>query len=1495
MLYFYISQLRPVMTQEGESATIPTSTSTPAIVSKKKRIRAGYRGYVTKLISDSRDLLDKGPFSGSEAENLKALLRERQPILRNLDSEILEILPGEEIETEIFDCEERQTQILSIIMELESRQRTISHATSISPAQPPTTAFPQSPNTESVNLPKLHLSSYNGDPKKWQEWWDSFEIIHKAQNLSKANKFRHLKTLLEGKAAAAISGIQTTETNYDTAVEVLKERFAQKQVIINSHMEALMNLPNVHSVRDVTNLRKLVDDIDINVRSLKSLGLEAKEYGALLNPLVMGKLPEEIRIVVTKEMNGKEWQLSTVLEILKSELGAREQCVQLKSPTSTSPPKPRTQNLPTTSALVNNSSKASCSFCKGPHSSVKCSVVTDKRHRKSILRRQGRCFVCLKGGHISKDCTTNISCHICKQRHHASICDNLESSKPAEPISQPRTITNPLQWQSNPPHAAPTATNEFRPIASGSNAGNTTLTMHVDTKTSVLLQTAKAYISSAQGPNHTAVARLILDSGSKHSYISEELRSTLALPIVGRETLTIKTFGDNEGTVRTCDIVQFCVRSPYNSLCIYVSAYVVPIVCAPIRNQAISFATGNYPHLQGLWLADYPAKMDEALNCNILIGANFYWQFISGKCIRGERGPIALESTLGWILSGPMYDCPTPISTEVNPADTHVLALTSAERREESALEQQLARFWSLESIGIARNELSLYETFQDEIEFVNGRYQVRLPWKQEHPMLPDNYTLCKRRLQTTLAKLKANPPLMEEYKKIMKEQEERGIIEKVEPTNEALVGKVAYLPHHPVIRSDKQTTKVRMVYDASAKNVEGISLNSCLYTGPCLLKTVAEVIARFRLFPVAVTADIEKAFLMISVHPCDRDALRFLWVTDDDIDSTATRPVIYRFARVVFGVSSSPFLLNITLRKHIEHYAEMHPNVTSKLLHGLYADDVNSGGHSELEAMEFYKSSIKLMKEGGFNLRKWASNSTEVMNEIHSDEKLETNSQDVLPLEDDESYAKVTLPTNDNSKDDKVKVLGLVWDNASDTFVFNVAKLLQSATERPSTKRNILGLIAKIFDPLGLISPVTASLKVFLQRLFKENFAWDEQLTEGLATHWNYLLSSMEKLGEINIPRFYFGEIKGKPEEIQLFGFCDSSQEAYAAVVYAKVTVDGKSRVSLVMAKTRVAPLSRLTIPRLELLSSLILARLINTVKEALSPIFSTEIVRCWTDSITAMHWIKGHEREWKLFVENRVQEIRKLVHQDLWDHCPGTDNPADIPTRNTGIVNFLNESQWIQGPEWLSMDETYWPKRTLPRELSEDCIKEMKPKGVVSMLVESEKRSFISRLIDCHKFNSYQKLLRVTATVLRFIEICRGSVKESKGLTAQDLERAEKLWIKDVQSTITGEKLTELRKHLGNRKDEGGIIRCYGRLNNASLPIETRNPILLPKKHYFTQLVIWDCHCKVLHNGTKETLQELRSRFWVNQGRQLIKGVTIQATAIQRSVSAAKVAMKG
>ncbi len=921
------------------------------------------------------------------------------------------------------------------------------------------------------------------------------------------------------------------------------------------------------------------------------------------------------------------------------------------------------------------------------------------------------------------------------------------------------------------------------------------------------------------------------------------------------------------------------MRSPYNEISVFVTAYVVPVLCAPLSEQSIKFAVNNYPHLSGLWLADFPAEFDEKLNCEILIGSNFYWQFLSGKCVRGQYGPTALESCLGWILSGPVHDSIETTSGDVNIVQTHVLKIGTESPNQETCLQDQVAKFWELEGIGISKEEASVYETFQDEITFSDGRYEVKLPWKPDHPVLSDNYQLSKRRFEGVFSKLKANTELLNEYNSIIKEQESRGIIERVSLNQEVEVGKVTYLPHHPVIRQEKLTTKVRIVYDASAKEKSGASPNQSLYTGPCLLKTIAEIVVRFRLYPIGICADIEKAFLMISIWPPDRDVLRFLWI--DDINSQSPQIIIYRFKRVVFGVSCSPFLLNATLKRHIEQYSNDNPEICQKLTSSLYCDDVSTGSYSEEEALNLYKVSRRIMNEGSFNLRKWLSNSKEVMSRINSDEKgiISTKSKEAQVVEDDQTFAKAKLEANPKAEEEQSKVLGLNWDRETDSFVFKFSHLLENETDKSLTKRSILSLIARIFDPLGLIAPVVTPLKVFLQKLFREKIDWDETLPSHLYNEWLQIANQLHETRTISVPRYYFGRFWERPSEIELIGFCDSSQSAYAAVVYGKISIKGQSSVSLIMSKSRVAPLDKHTIPRLELLAALILARLIKTVRDALIPLCDTRIVRCWTDSITVMYWIKRDEKEYKMFVENRVQEIRKLVQKDLWEHCPGIDNPADIPTRSESLRNLEENSRWFQGPEWLKNDDASWPKHKDIPDPTDDCVKEMKAQNQrnleTTLLIDAAREAKISELISCERFSSYEKLLRVTAFVLRFINNCRSKTKNREELTATEILEAETYWIKDLQTSITEEKFTEWKKQLGTYVDDSGVIRCLGRLRNSNLSFQSKHPALLPRDHYVTELIVKDCHTKVWHNGTNETLQELRSRFWIVKGRQQVKKI--------------------
>ena len=253
---------------------------------------------------------------------------------------------------------------------------------------------------------------------------------------------------------------------------------------------------------------------------------------------------------------------------------------------------------------------------------------------------------------------------------------------------------------------------------------------------------------------------------------------------------------------------------------------------------------------------------------------------------------------------------------------------------------------------------------------------------------------------------------------------------------------------------------------------------------------------------------------------------------------------------------------------------------------------------------------------------------------------------------------------------------------------------------------------------------------------------------------------------------------------------------------------------------------------------------------------------------------------KEWNLFIENRVQEVRIRVYHSLWSHCPGKENPADLPKHWSDPTQLATNSCWWNGPEWLKKDEEYWPNPLLAQDASQTCLEEMKSVGnkvkqenstvVTQVALEGD----IKPAIPFENFSSYQRLLCVSAYVLRFIENCC-SKKMSRRvgeLTAEEVNEAEILLVEQMQVGFNSKKLQELSSHLGTYTEEKGIIRCQGRLLNSNLPSETIHPILLPRDHHITNLIIQDCHERVMHNGTKETLLQLRSRFWIIKGRQLV-----------------------
>ena len=583
--------------------------------------------------------------------------------------------------------------------------------------------------------------------------------------------------------------------------------------------------------------------------------------------------------------------------------------------------------------------------------------------------------------------------------------------------------------------------------------------------------------------------------------------------------------------------------------------------------QPVSFCQDNFDHLAQLDLAD-PSDGSSHLDIDVLIGCDQYWELVTGETRRGNSGPVALNTELGWVLSGPVaspaWDTPSTCLV------THTLRVDGLTHDDLQVLDDRLKSFWELESFGISGSDRSVYDEFGDSVRFVNGRYEVELPWKEAHPALPNNYHLCVQRLRGLLKRLKHNPDVLFEYTSTIRDQLSQGIVEVIQPSEED-VEKIHYLPHHAVVRHNKDTTKVRVVYDASAR-ADGPSLNDCLHTGPKFNQRILDILLRFRVHRIAVTADVEKAFLMVSMVKKDCDVLRFLWI--DDILADQPNIVELRFTRVVFGVSPSPFLLNATIRHHLEKYHQAQPDLVEMIGRSFYVDDLVTGAEDEERAYQLFMKSKEMLKDGGFNLRKFCSNSVALQARV--DPKTYFTEHPLLrPIEVlEETYTSSTLGPGQEMRPGEQKVLGVRWDVASDHFVVNLDEIAAAARMLEPTKCNIISLVGRFYDPLGLLAPVVVRFKMFFQELCEAKLEWDHALPKALLGRWYSLRSSPEEGQSIAIPHCYLDGISEELISCTLCGFCDASLKAYAGVVYLLLETQAGFSVKFVAAKTRVSPL---------------------------------------------------------------------------------------------------------------------------------------------------------------------------------------------------------------------------------------------------------------------------------------------------------------------------------
>ncbi|XP_074653615.1 uncharacterized protein LOC141907773 [Tubulanus polymorphus] len=649
-----------------------------------------------------------------------------------------------------------------------------------------------------------------------------------------------------------------------------------------------------------------------------------------------------------------------------------------------------------------------------------------------------------------------------------------------------------------------------------------------------------------------------------------------------------------------------------------------------------------------------------------------------------------------------------------------------------------------------------------------------------------------------------------------MAEQERRNFIEKV--PDASVNDACHYLPHHSVLR-DSNTTPLRIVYDFSCKTPEKTSLNDCLLTGPRLHNNILGILLRFRSFNFAAIADIEKAFLQIELDEHDRDYTRFLWLSDpSDPDSDL---ITYRFRAVLFGATCSPMILNATVLKHLR---ASDSDLSRLIAENIYVDNCGVSFDSEFDMLQFYSQSRGIMALGGFNLRCWSSNSHLLMNAASSDGVAES--------------------------DNCVKFLGVQWF-PFDNDQLNLKLLdINVTSDQVVTKRVILSDSSKVFDPLGWIAPVVLNVKLLLQILWKlADLDWDTSIPDTLREEWSRIASDISNATLIPYPRKYFDKTSSL-NGCEIHIFANASATSYGACAYI---VSPARECSLLISKSRVAPVRPLTIPQLELMAALIAARLAKLLKES----FPTCKYYLWSDNQSVLYRL-SNAKNLKPFEQKRIDEIKLLTESDSWGYCPPDSNPSDISSRGSNYTDLVINNLWWKGPDWLVTDET-----------------------------SSESSSYrkIDPLIDITRISSLRKLLRVTAYVLRFIGICQKRRSRGDILEPSEIEESKLVWVIYVQHAAyidvfdyfeSGKaKRPLIVSQLGLYIDESGVIRCGGRLDFSQLPPSSRNPLWLPKHSRFTDLVVLAAHAEVKHLKVNPTMASIREEYWILQIRQCVKRV--------------------
>lgn len=1279
-----------------------------------------------------------------------------------------------------------------------------------------------------LKLPDLKCDYFSGETSSSLEYHTFISQFNNCigfrSNLSNSIKLSYLKSYLKGYAFKIVQHLQINDQNYEIAIKLLSNEFLDKDHVIECLLNKLQNL-SVKPDSSYLNTKIFLNDCRCILSDLLMYELDFFSAGAgntLVSNIIFHKLPILFRQELVRKLSKSSPKVEeifdnylAVIDTLKLK-GNKEFSPQLECSNDKNSSSVHNNYAAEPSGETGKHSQLSkhCKFCIcSGHNMLHCKKYNDYKARIERCKKLKMCFKCSSQNHMSSKCNNQLdfACLFCHSKSHISaLC----------PAYKSKVTTNYCINQST-------------------DSGYTYLLPIVN-------------VAIGNGKNVTNV-KCLLDTGSQRSYMAANVLERLCtksndennkIQINTFINSEVKSFSEVSLSVDFAEgrkfAIPFLANNEFNlNFCISGLKQATDNIASKFK-LACDF-NSDHVKVEGLLGVDCLQFLQQNNVVDCLGGKAF--QLKSGLVPFGNIDNFLNDSQLLSKYSNSNsishlnspdcgdFDETSIVNFVLNPDKSYFDPMGCLE---DSSVETNLDKLYKVESLGIS--DSSDYDTeqiskFDESIELINGKYHVQLPWKESIKDVRSNFEVSKLILNKVVNKLNETE-LYDSYNNVIQQQVEDGIIEPISLDSINVYDHV-WVPHRPVVKHDEQsTTKVRIVLNCSLKIKDTPSLNEAAYAGIDMMNNLLELLLKLRFHKYFVISDIRQAFLNIMLKDEeDRNKFSILWINKEG------KLTAFRYRTIVFGFVNSPFILHHVIHYHLKQYEN---DIVNKILQdNMYVDNLffTSNNLPILEKM--YEVCYRRMIAGGFELRSWNSNSSELQQQFEAD------GRGVAHLSDCE------------------KVLGYLYNTEKDK--------LKLAEYKPKdgtlTKRNILSCLASIFDPLGLTMPVLVKGKLLLQRLWQSKVDWDEPLNKDISNEWNKINEDFSKLPSIEFPR------QAVDDECSLYLFCDASKSMYGFTCYCKT----KDSVDLVFAKAKNAPTKPKTLPTLELLSVYLAFKCLPILLKSFMNANIKDLFIC-IDAQVVISWIMTKNVKSKnTFALNRVKDIalyRDQIETEFNLNCnfkyiPTEFNPADLLTRGLTFREFhKNLNNWLHGPQFLSFDKVKWPVGNTGCMSSQTklltCTSNVAPPSILPV----------------NNYSNFNKLIRVTALVLGFISKLKREVKSRE----QMMQDSKLYWIKFEQNVYYSDELNFLKNPNGNVPinvrnlnlflDENSIIRCRGRLEKSDLSYDVKNPILIPRNSPLSDLLIKEAHLGCKHLGVASTLSAIRmSGLWIPKGRAKVK----------------------